>query len=116
MAKTAQRSPGRSPAKKVISAPTKTTVSIPSLKKLRCPCGAGKLCECGYNATTSRKDGEYRNALVIHPTSAHTHSVILLHGLYGTGAYFRKVPDLVRRFAGEAAAGVRYIFPTAPTR
>eukprot|EP00966_Prymnesium_polylepis_P021318 490217-Prymnesium_polylepis.1 len=58
-----------------------------------------------------------RSTVEIAPNGAHTHTVILLHGMYDEGNAFEQLPDLVRELVGNAAnAGIKYIFPTAPLR
>jgi len=53
----------------------------------------------------------------IPPSGPHTHTVILLHGCYCNGADFAMLPQLMAELAGrDAAAGVKFIFPSAPLR
>jgi predicted esterase len=54
-------------------------------------------------------------ALVIEPTGEHTHSVILLHGMYYHGDMFEQMPRILSRLGG-SAANTRWVFPCAPIR
>jgi predicted esterase len=71
-------------------------------------------------------------AVIIQPTRAHTHTVIMLHGLDGHGQNFSSnpwwkddpwlsksstdLPKLVHGLCPDKAGGIKYIFPTAPER
>eukprot|EP00928_Gymnodinium_smaydae_P011503 TRINITY_DN14236_c0_g1_i2.p1 TRINITY_DN14236_c0_g1~~TRINITY_DN14236_c0_g1_i2.p1 ORF type:complete len:293 (-),score=38.33 TRINITY_DN14236_c0_g1_i2:318-1196(-) len=61
---------------------------------------------------------EEEEDLIIEPTGKHTHTVILLHGLYCRGSDFEQVPSLLVQLFGERAetSGIKYIFPNAPIR
>ena len=54
-------------------------------------------------------------ALIIEPTAEHTHSVILLHGMYCTGDMFEQMPRIMSELGGQPS-GIRWIFPNAPSR
>merc|ERR1711924_81127 len=57
--------------------------------------------------------------LIIVPNGTHTHTVILLHGLYYDGESFAPLPQKLQELFGETCAGakgIKYIFPNAPLR
>jgi serine/threonine protein kinase/predicted esterase len=69
--------------------------------------------------------------LIIYPRNnhKHTHTVILLHGLYGSGIEFQALPGLLDslmrrvhlnerddRYDDSVWDGIKFIFPTAPVR
>ena len=56
-----------------------------------------------------------RPPLFVEPTAAHTHTVLLLHGMYCEGDMFADVPEILDKIGG-TAAGTRFIFPNAPLR
>lgn len=59
------------------------------------------------------------DSVVIEPTSRHTHTVILLHGLYCRGDDFQTLPEKMIELFGpdfEPMKGIKYIFPNAPIR
>lgn len=53
--------------------------------------------------------------LIIEATERHTHSVILLHGMYCTGEMFKTVPQIMSELGGQPG-NIRWIFPNAPKR
>ena len=56
-----------------------------------------------------------RPPLIVEPTAEHTHSVIMLHGMYNTGDMFRWLPQILAALGGRPEV-VRFIFPCAPVR
>ena len=70
---------------------------------------------------------ELAKCVVDEPTGPHTHTVIMLHGLSGSGRNFvrsfpsypegsnlpKLVKELVKDVGGANADGIKYIFPTA---
>ena len=71
---------------------------------------------------------ELAKCVVDEPTGPHTHTVIMLHGLNGSGRNFvrsfpsygpegsnlpKLVKELVKDVGGANADGIKYIFPTA---
>ena len=78
--------------------------------------------------TVSEEDYCDVDGVVEEPTGPHTHTVIMLHGLYGSGRNFVRsfpsypegynlpqlVKELVKGVGGANADGIKYIFPTAP--
>ena len=73
-------------------------------------------------------EGDQCFGVINEPTGPHTHTVIMLHGLYGSGRNFVRnfpsypdgsnLPQLVKKLVkgvgGANADGIKYIFPTAP--
>jgi predicted esterase len=60
-------------------------------------------------------DSPLRPSIIIEPTARHTHSVIMLHGMYCEGSMFESLPSIMAELGGRSA-GTRYIFPSAPLR
>lgn len=58
------------------------------------------------------------NELIVEPTSAHTHTVIMLHGSYYDGTEFEDLPGLIeqeaKKLGVEGVGGIKYIFPHSP--
>jgi len=57
--------------------------------------------------------------VIIPPVGPHTHTVILLHGLYCRADDFEKIPAHMKALFGEdlpEASGIKYILPNAPVR
>eukprot|EP00964_Phaeocystis_antarctica_P101753 scaffold67237_cov66-Phaeocystis_antarctica.AAC.5 len=73
-------------------------------------------------------EGDQCFGVINEPTGPHTHTVIMLHGLYGSGRNFVRnfpsysdgsnLPQLVKKLVkgvgGANADGIKYIFPTSP--
>ncbi|OQR82589.1 acyl-protein thioesterase 1,2 [Achlya hypogyna] len=71
----------------------------------------GNVCQAfGYDLPVP-DDNEWDRRLILHPQESHVATVIWLHGLGDTGnSWQRHVTEL------GPLSGVKYIFPTAPTR
>jgi predicted esterase len=53
--------------------------------------------------------------VVVEPSGEHTHSVIMLHGMYCEADEWESLPSIFAQLGGEVS-GVRWIFPNAPKR
>ena len=96
-------------ASRLDAAAAVTATSSPSLESI----AAERAQPLRPARTTSEDPGE----MVIQPSAAHTHTVILLHGMYCTpeeSNLYKALPAYLG-FLG-AGAGIKFVFPRAPRR
>jgi len=76
-------------------------------------------CGCGDPSRSMRPrrvSSEDPGALVIEPTGPHTHTVVLLHGMYTAPEDSDTMMELPQSVARVGLPGCKYVFPRAPRR